>query len=437
MVDRSARRAFLAAYRSSLRAVDPYLVTQRHLSGMGERLEVGGEAVQSGRGVRMLAVGKAAHGMARGVLAVLSSRLVGGLIISDHHRPTPDPRLKVMVGDHPYPGQASLLAGQAALALAAEGHPDELLLVLVSGGGSSLMEVPVPGITFGDLAATGRALVTGGVPISEMNVVRRHLSLVKNGGITRMAGRRPLAGLLISDVVDGPASAVASGPTVADGTTPGQARAVLADYRLEERVPPSVRAYLDSARSVAGPSVRRPFQVLADGREAARAAGAELSARGISAETVAAPVVGDAKVAAREVMDNATENQVRVYWGETTVRIDVSSPGRGDATNMPPWSPPDGWPSGDGESLAPLPPTAWTGRATPQEVWWTRRLSNGAGLSAWTGVSTSAATTLHLFWPARVTWLSPGAPGLMWAICGWWAGEQARGLETGRMMVRR
>ena len=329
MVDRSARRAFLAAYRAALRAVDPYLVTERHLSGMGERLEVGGEAVLSGRGVRILAVGKAAHGMARGALAVLSSRLLGGLIISDHHRPAPDPRLKVMVGDHPYPGQASLAAGQAALALAAEGHPDELLLVLVSGGGSSLMEVPAPGISFGDLAATGRALVTGGVPISEMNVVRRHLSAVKNGGITRMAGGRPLASLLISDVVDGPASAVASGPTVADGTTPGQARAVLAEYRLEGRVPPSVPAYLDSARSVAGPSVRRPFQVLADGREAARAAGAELSSRGISTETVAAPVVGDAEAAAREAMDNATANRVHVYWGETTVRIDVSSPGRG------------------------------------------------------------------------------------------------------------
>ncbi|MDE0675066.1 MAG: DUF4147 domain-containing protein [bacterium] len=323
------RGAFLAAYRAALRSVDPCIVTERHLSGSGERLEVGDQTVEAGRGVRILAVGKAAHGMARGAAAFLSSRLVGGLIISDHHRPSPHPRLKVIVGDHPYPGRASLSAGRAALSLAAEGHPDELLLVLVSGGGSSLMEVPAPGITFDDLAAAGRVLVTGGVPIAEMNVVRRHLSSIKNGGITRMAGRRPLATLLISDVVDGPASAVASGPTLADGTTPEDARAVLADYRLERRMPSSVTAYLESSRAAVRPSGRRPHQVIADGMEAARGARVELERRGISAETVTSPVGGDAKAAAGEATQKAIADHVHIYWGETTVRIDVSSPGRG------------------------------------------------------------------------------------------------------------
>ena len=329
MANRSVRRAFLAAYRAALRSVDPCLVTERNLSGLGERLEVGGHTVEAKRGVRILAVGKAAHGMARGAAALLSSHLVGGLIISDHHRPSPHPLLKVMVGDHPYPGRASLSAGRAALALAAEGHPDELLLALVSGGGSSLMEVPAPGITFADLAAAGRALVTGGVPISEMNVVRRHLSSIKNGGITRVAAGRPMATLLISDVVDGPASAVASGPTLADGTTPEDARAVMADYRIAQRVPPSVMAYLESSRSLARPSVRHPYRVIADGMEAARAARVELEAQGIPAETVAAPVVGEADAAARKAMDQAKAGGVNIYWGETTVRIDVSSPGRG------------------------------------------------------------------------------------------------------------
>ena len=325
----SVRGAFLAAYRAALRSVDPCLVTERHLSGLEERLEVGGQTVETKRGLRILAVGKAAHGMARGAVSLLSSRLVGGLIISDHHRPSPHPRLRVMVGDHPYPGRASLLAGRAALALAGEGQPDDLLLVLVSGGGSSLMEVPAPGITFDDLAAAGRALVTGGVPISEMNVVRRHLSSIKNGGIARSAGSRPLATLMISDVVDGPASAVASGPTLADGTTPEDARTVLADYRLEERVPPSVMAYLESSRWVARPSIRRPYQVIADGMEAARAARVELGAHGFPAEAAAAPVVGEAEAAAREVMEKAGAGRVHVYWGETTVRIDAPSPGRG------------------------------------------------------------------------------------------------------------
>lgn len=329
MANGSARGAFLAAYRAALRAVDPFLVTGRRLSWSGERLEVGGHAVEAKRGVRVLAVGKAAHGMARGAAAFLSSRLVGGLIISDHHRPSPHPRLKVMVGDHPYPGRASLAAGRAALSLAAEGHPDELLLALVSGGGSSLMEVPAPGVTFDDLAAAGRALVTGGVPISEMNVVRRHLSSIKNGGIARMAAGRPLVTLLISDVVDGPASAVASGPTLADGATPEDARTVLADYRLSRRMPSSVAAYLESAGSVARTAAPHPHQVIADGMEAAQAARAALVAQGISAETVTSPVVGEAEAAAREATKKAMADRVHIYWGETTVRIDVASPGRG------------------------------------------------------------------------------------------------------------
>ena len=329
MADDAARAAFLAAYRAALRSVDARLVTEKHLSGSGERLEVGCAVVEPKRGVRILAVGKAAHGMARGAVETLSSRLVAGLIISDHHRPSPHPRVKVMVGDHPYPGQASLAAGWAALGLAADGHPDELLLALVSGGGSSLMEVPAPGVTLADLAAAGRALVTGGVPISEMNIVRRHLSAVKNGGIARMAGGRPLATLLISDVVDGPASAIASGPTLADDTTPADARAVLADYRLEERVPLSVANYLEESRPFTTALRLRPSQVIADGVGAARGARAELESHGLAAQVVAAPLVGEAEEAARLVVGRSVADLVHVYWGETTVRIDAPSPGRG------------------------------------------------------------------------------------------------------------
>ncbi len=309
--------------------MDARHVTGKHLSESGEHLEIGGAGVDSKGGVRILAVGKAAHGMARGAVAALSSRLVAGLIISDHHQPSPHARMKVMVGDHPYPGQASRAAGRAALDLASDGHSDELLLALVSGGGSSLMEVPVPGITFQDLAAVGRALVTGGVPISEMNIVRRHLSAVKNGGIARMAGGRPLATLLISDVVDGPASAIASGPTLADDTTPAVARAVLADYRLEARIPSSVVKYLEASRPPTTMLRPHPYQVIADGVGAARAARAELEAHGLAAQVAADPLGGDAEAAARLTVESSVGNLVHIYWGETTVRIDIPSPGQG------------------------------------------------------------------------------------------------------------
>ena len=325
---RSVRAAFLAAYQAALRAVDPYLVTRERLSAAGDRLEVGGEQIDTRGGVRVLAVGKGAHGMAGAASAIWGDRVTAGLVIADHQRPAPHPRVTVLVGDHPYPGQASLAAGRAALQLVSEGQSGELVLVLVSGGGSALMEVPAPGITFADLQEVGRVLVTGGVPIAEMNVVRRHLSAVKNGGIARIAGGRRVASLLISDVVDGPAHAIASGPTLPDGTTAADALQVLADHGLEHRIPPAVKEYLDGRRS-SPESERHPFEMIADGLGAAEAARRDLEARSFETRVMAAPLVGDAEETARRVVGSSIRGLTDIYWGETTVRIDTPSPGRG------------------------------------------------------------------------------------------------------------
>lgn len=325
----ATRQAFVAAYRAALDAVDPYLVTRRHLSGTAGRIRIGGVEFPVKGDVRVLAVGKGAHGMAAAAVETLGDRLAAGLIISDQDRPSPHPGMPVMVGDHPYPGRASLAAGRAALKLAAGGCPDETLLVLVSGGGSALMEVPAPGVTFEDLQAVGRALVTGGAPITEMNVVRRHLSSVKNGGVAAMAGGRDLFTLLISDVVDGPASAVASGPTLSGAATSADARAVLADHRLEDRVPPAVLEYLENRPAPSPESGRRPYEVIADGLTAAEAARRHLEGRGRAARVVSPPLAGEAETAARTVVAGSVRGLVKVYWGETTVRITGPAPGRG------------------------------------------------------------------------------------------------------------
>ena len=325
----ATRQAFVAAYRAALDAVDPCLVTRRHLPGAAGRIRIGGVEFPPEGDVRVLAVGKGAHGMAAAAVEMLGDRLVAGLIISDQDRPSPHPGMPVMVGDHPYPGRASLAAGRAALRLAAGGRSDETLLVLVSGGGSALMEVPAPGIAYEDLQAVGRALVTGGAPITEMNVVRRHLSAVKNGGVAEAAGGRDLFTLLISDVVDGPASAIASGPTLSGGASAADARTVLADHRLEGRVPPSVLEYLENRPTPTREPGRRPFEVIADGLTAARAARRHLEGRGLAARVVSTPLVGEAEAAARTVVGGSVRDLVKVHWGETTVRIPVPTPGRG------------------------------------------------------------------------------------------------------------
>ena len=316
------------AYRAALRAVDPYLVTRECLTE-GDRLTIGGTGIETTRGIRLLAVGKGAHGMAKAAVSTLGDRLVTGLIIADHHRPAPHPLLRVMVGDHPYPGRSSLAAGRAALRLVGEGRPDELLLVLVSGGGSSLMEVPARGITFEDLQQVGRTLVTGGVPITEMNIVRRHLSAVKNGGVFEMSRAESAASLLISDVVDGPPSAIASGPTLHDGTTVDDALAVLTDHRLQDSVPRSVVEFLRGSPRSCSPTGEHPFQVIADGPGAAAAARSRLEEQGLETRISVDPVVGEAEEAARSVVAGSVPGLVDVCWGETTVRIGTPFPGRG------------------------------------------------------------------------------------------------------------
>jgi hydroxypyruvate reductase len=267
--------------------------------------------------------------MAEAAVDILGDRLVAGLIIADHHRSSPHPLVRVMVGDHPYPGRSSLAAGRAALDLVGQGSRDELLLVLVSGGGSSLMEVPAPGITFEDLHKVGQALVTGGVPITQMNVVRRHLSAVKNGGVVKAARAQQVASLLISDVVDGPPSAIASGPTLADQTNADDAIRVLADFRLHHKVPESVVGFLSRSPSSLPGSGQHPFQVIADGLGAATAAGRRLEEQGLATRLRTVPVVGAAAEATRRVVERSRPGLVDVCWGETTVKIEGSSPGRG------------------------------------------------------------------------------------------------------------
>ena len=192
-----------------------------------------------------------------------------------------------------------------------------------------MMEVPARGITFEDLQKVGRALVTGGVPITEMNIVRRHLSAVKNGGVLQASRAGRAASLLISDVVDGPASAIASGPTLADGTTVDDAMTVLCDYRLRHGVPRSVVEFLKGPSPASPQAAEHPFEVIADGPGAAAAARRRLEEEGFGTAMSAGPVVGEAEQAARSTVARSVPGLVEVCWGETTVRIDVSSPGRG------------------------------------------------------------------------------------------------------------
>src|SRR5579864_4477105 len=196
-----------------------------------------------------LAAGKGAAAMAAAAerhyldtLKLEPSRL-SGLATTRHGHRVPTRRIRVIEAGHPVPDEAGLKAADETLALAGTAGTDDLLLVLLSGGGSANWIAPVDGVTFAQKQQVNRALLRSGAPIGEMNVVRKHLSRIKGGRLARAGQLAEIVTLAISDVPRDDASAIASGPTVPDPTTLADARAIVAKYNLA--IDDAVRRALD------------------------------------------------------------------------------------------------------------------------------------------------------------------------------------------------
>src|SRR6201996_4411880 len=203
---------------------------------------------QQGR-VICLAAGKGAAAMAAPAerhyldqLGLAPSRL-SGIATTRHGHSVPTRRIKVVEAGHPVPDEAGLQGAEDSLRLAADAGADDLLLVLLSGGGSANWIAPAQGVTFAQKQQVTRALLRSGAPIGEVNTVRKHLSRIKGGRLARAGRRADIVTLAISDVPHDDASAIASGPTVPDPTTLAQARAIVAKYGLQ--IDDAVRRTLD------------------------------------------------------------------------------------------------------------------------------------------------------------------------------------------------
>lgn len=251
-------------------------------------------------------------------------------------------RFEVITAGHPLPDAASERAGTAALALADALAPDETLLVLLSGGASALMAVPLTSLTLDDKRRTTERLLTAGADIHALNTVRKHLSAIKGGWLAARARGRCLA-YAISDVVGDDPSVIASGPTVPDSSTHRDALGVLTAYGGLRAYPIAVVGHLE--RGAAGLVADTPkpgdvrfartrTRVIGGGRDAIEGAVADARRRGYHVLTIKTPVVGEARVAARTHVDRIAacagtlpRPLCVVSGGETTVR--VVGPGSG------------------------------------------------------------------------------------------------------------
>jgi hydroxypyruvate reductase len=190
----------------------------------------------------VVGAGKAAAAMAKAVEETWPGPL-SGLVVTRYGHGLPTTRIEVVEAAHPNPDEASQRAAAEILKLAGGLGPDDLLLCLISGGGSALMALPAPGLTLADKQGVTRGLLRCGATISEINCVRKHLSAIKGGRLAAAAAPAPVVALLISDVPGDDPSVIASGPTVPDPTTTADALGVLDRYALE--MPAQVRAHLE------------------------------------------------------------------------------------------------------------------------------------------------------------------------------------------------
>ena len=197
----------------------------------------------------VVGAGKAAAAMARAVERHWpADRPLSGLVVTRYgHGVEPLARTEVVEASHPVPDAAGQAAAVRILDLVRGLGPDDLVLCLISGGGSSLLALPAPGIALADKQVVNRALLRSGASIHEMNCVRKHLSAIKAGRLVATAAPAQVVSLIISDVPGDDPSVIASGPTVPDATTLADARAVLDRYSIEP--PPSIRARLNDPKA--------------------------------------------------------------------------------------------------------------------------------------------------------------------------------------------
>lgn len=295
--------------------------------------------VPSGRTV-LVAAGKAAASMARAVEKHWPGPLEGVAVTRYGHGLKCD-RIDVIEAAHPVPDESGANAAMRLLRMVGGLCADDLVIALISGGGSALLALPAPGITLADKQSINRQLLASGAPINEMNIVRKHLSAIKGGRLAQAAFPARMLTVVISDVPGDDPSAIASGPTVADETTRHDALRVLQRYGID--VSPSVRDHLNDPGSETpkpGSTFFSTAQLLMAARPAdmVEAVVVDAKRRGFDVVSLGADIEGRARVVgvdhARMALEIADKKQkcappvLIVSGGETTVSV-TNAAGRG------------------------------------------------------------------------------------------------------------
>jgi glycerate 2-kinase len=325
---------------AALDAVDPAKAIRRVLERRENSLWIDGAAYDLGRYRRIFVIGggKAGASMAAAVEAVLGDLITAGVVNVKYGYTAPTRIVRVREAGHPVPDAAGVAGTQEMVNLLRGASADDLVLCLISGGGSALMTLPVEGVSLDDMQTLTHLLLRSGAPIQDMNAVRKHLSQIKGGQLARLAHPATVVSLILSDVVGSPLDVIASGPTVPDTSTFARAQAVIERYGITGDVPESVRQHLRRGLSGAVPETPKPGElanahnvIIADNARAAQAAVARAEALGFHTLRLSTYVEGEAREVARVLAALAKEITATgrpvprpaclILGGETTVTV--------------------------------------------------------------------------------------------------------------------
>lgn len=318
----------LECLEAGIAAARPERAIASQCSLDGDRLQIGESSydLSSYDEVLVLGGGKAADGLAAALAELLGDRLAGVVVTDEQSVDTG--RVTVREGSHPVPDAGSVAGAQAVLERADAASERTLVLATITGGGSSLLCAPAPGLDVAAIRTVTAELLEAGAPIDEVNVVRRACSRIKGGGLAAAADPATVVSLLVSDVVGDDTAVVASGPTVPAADDPDGALSVLDRYDV---VATDVRGWLERREASAPPDVSVDTHVVASGRDAIEAARSVAADRGYEPCVLSTGIEGEAREAGRfhaaiaaeaaETGDPVEPPAVLLSGGETTVTV--------------------------------------------------------------------------------------------------------------------
>ena len=336
------RKRALAVLEAALIEADPARAIRQVMVRSDDTLWVDGVAYDLRRFRRVIVVGggKAGASMAAAVEEEFDDYAVEGEIVVKTGYTEPTRRISVREAGHPVPDAAGMAGAQGIVDLLRGATADDLVLCLISGGGSALMTLPVKGVSLDDVQRLTGVLLRSGAPIQALNAVRKHISQIKGGQLARLAYPATVITLILSDVVGSPLDVIASGPTVPDPTTYAHALAVIERYAGRDEVPESIRRYLLSGASGNHPETPKAGDaelenvhnvIIADNARAAAAAVERAEALGFNTLLLSTYVEGEAREVAQVIAALAKEIVANgrpvsppaclILGGETTVTV--------------------------------------------------------------------------------------------------------------------